>query len=277
MTANDGFPFSDLTLSQRLEKTEARANIEFVEARKKAFPDRGAEWREIGGAYSMFDGVGSPCTQTFCLGVFQPITHAQLDEIEGFYHERNAEVFHEVSPLTDPSSFQLLNERHYQPIEFTSLLYRPIDTTISLRASANDNLRVRQTGKDERQVWADTSFQGWSEYEELAEFLRDLAEVHARSASMTFLAEINDRPVATGALFICDDVAVLAGASTIPAARRQGAQLALLESRLRYAAEHGCNIAMMGALPGGASQRNAERHGFRIAYTRIKWKLSDKA
>jgi hypothetical protein len=28
---------------------------------------------------------------------------------------------------------------------------------------------------------------------------------------------------------------------------------------------------MMGANPGSGSQRNAERHGFRIAYTQIKW------
>jgi len=28
----------------------------------------------------------------------------------------------------------------------------------------------------------------------------------------------------------------------------------------------------MGALPGSGSQRNAERNGFRIAYTRIKWR-----
>ena len=28
-----------------------------------------------------------------------------------------------------------------------------------------------------------------------------------------------------------------------------------------------------GAAPGSASQRNAERQGFRIAYTRIKWML----
>jgi hypothetical protein len=68
-------------------------------------------------------------------------------------------------------------------------------------------------------------------------------------------------------------VALLAGASTIPAAREQGAQLALLNSRLRYAAEHGCDIGMLCAEPGSASQRNAERHGFRIAYTRIKWQL----
>jgi hypothetical protein len=42
-------------------------------------------------------------------------------------------------------------------------------------------------------------------------------------------------------------------------------------ARLRHAAEHGCDLATMGAAPGSASQRNAERQKFRIAYTRIKW------
>ena len=42
---------------------------------------------------------------------------------------------------------------------------------------------------------------------------------------------------------------------------------------LAYAADQGCDLAMMCALPGSGSQRNAERHGFRIAYTRIKWQL----
>ena len=48
---------------------------------------------------------------------------------------------------------------------------------------------------------------------------------------------------------------------------------ALLEWRLAYAAAAGCDVATMGALPGSASQRNAEREGFRIAYTRTKWRL----
>ncbi|MEO8360415.1 MAG: hypothetical protein ABI672_10330, partial [Vicinamibacteria bacterium] len=57
-----------------------------------------------------------------------------------------------------------------------------------------------------------------------------------------------------------------------PEARRQGAQSALLAARLSFARERGCDLAMMCALPGSASQRNAERQGFRIAYTRIKWR-----
>jgi GNAT superfamily N-acetyltransferase len=66
-------------------------------------------------------------------------------------------------------------------------------------------------------------------------------------------------------------VAVLAGASTVPAWRGRGAQGALLRARLAHAASIGCDLAMMGAAPGSASQRNGERAGFRIAYTRIKW------
>src|SRR6185295_18845386 len=48
-------------------------------------------------------------------------------------------------------------------------------------------------------------------------------------------------------------------------------EMALVYARLRYAAARGCDLALMGALPGSGSQRNAERNGFRIAYTRIKW------
>jgi GNAT superfamily N-acetyltransferase len=69
-----------------------------------------------------------------------------------------------------------------------------------------------------------------------------------------------------------DGIALLAGASTKPAHRRKGAQLALLGARLAAARRHGCDLAVMAARPGSASQRNAERHGFRIAYTRLKWR-----
>jgi hypothetical protein len=66
-------------------------------------------------------------------------------------------------------------------------------------------------------------------------------------------------------------VALFAGASTIPRARRQGAQLALLQARLAFAAERQVELAMIVAQPGSASQRNAERQGFRPVYTRSKW------
>ena len=57
---------------------------------------------------------------------------------------------------------------------------------------------------------------------------------------------------------------------------RGGLQSALLRERMRYAAERGCDLAMMVAEAGSESQRNAERQGFRIAYTRLKWRLTDE-
>ena len=266
--------FSDVNLSRRLERAEARANASFVEARARAFPELGATWIDVGGTYAMFDGVDSPVTQTFGLGMFDPVSTEHLDRIENFFRERGAPVFHEVSPLADPALLPLLNERGYQPCEFTTLLYRPIERGVSFAELRNEKIRVRLTTRDEVDLWAQTSSLGWSEFPEVAEFMRTFGKVIAqRTNGLSFIAELNGTPIATGAMSIYDDVALLAGASTIPEGRKQGAQLALLDSRLRYAAEHGCTIATMGALPGSASQRNAERQGFRIAYTRTKWQL----
>jgi hypothetical protein len=112
----------------------------------------------------------------------------------------------------------------------------------------------------------------------LADQLFDLMRVGAsRAGALAFLAELDGRAIAAGVLCLSEGVAHLGGASTIPEARQQGAQLLLLESRLRAGAAAGCDLALMGALPGSASQRNAERHGFRIAYTRIKWRLPQRA
>ncbi len=272
----EGFPFSDLALARRLEKAEARSNADFVEARARAFPDSGAEWREVAGCFAMYDGAASPLTQTFGLGMFQSITDREMEAIEIFFRERRAEVFHEVCPMADPGLLNLLNERGYQPVEFTSVMYRPISKDFLLTATPNEKIQVRLIQDTEQGLWGRTAAQGWSEFSELADFLQEIAHVTAHNPNaLSFLAELDKQAIATGTLIICDGVALLAGASTIPAGRRKGAQLALLESRLRHAAERGCDIAMMGAEPGSASQRNAERHGFRIAYTRIKWHLAD--
>jgi GNAT superfamily N-acetyltransferase len=267
--------FSDLHLSRRLEKAEGRSGVGFVEARARVSPDTGACWAEVAGAYATFDGAESPITQTFCLGMFAAPTEEDFARIEEFFRERGAQVFHEVSPLADPALLELLNGRGYQPVEFTSVMFRPIGTGARFAESRGEDIRVRIVGDGEHELWAQTSARGWSE-SGFGDFMLGLARVGAeRADALPFLAELDGRAVATGALSICEGVALMAGASTVPEARGRGAQLALLDARLRHAAEQGCDLAMMCALPGSASQRNAERQGFRIAYTRVKWQLSN--
>jgi hypothetical protein len=271
------YPLSDLALARRLERAEAKSNADFVEARAQLFPASGAQWIEVAGAYAMFDGVRSPITQTFGLGMFEEVGAPELEQIETFFQARGAYVHHEISPMADFALFTLLSERGYRPIEFTSVLYRPLQRETDLTMTRNEQIHVRLAAAHEQELWAQTAAAGWSsEQLEFSHIILEFMQLGAaRQGALNFLAELDGQAMATGGLFIHDGIALLAGASTIPNARKQGAQLAILESRLRYAAEQGCDLAMMGAAPGSTSQRNAERQGFRIAYTRIKWGLGN--
>jgi GNAT superfamily N-acetyltransferase len=269
--------FSDLELSKRLERAEGVACAQYAEARRQLFPSSGAEAIECAGANVVFDGVDSPCTQTFGLGLFAELTPTALDEIERFFLDRGAPVYHEVSPFAGIAALELLCDRGYKPFELTSILYCPIAAESSANtAAADEQITVRVTGPDEARLWNEVSTRGWThDHPELIEFMSELGAISsARTGCVCFLAEIDGHAGAAGALNIHEGIALFGGAATAPEMRRRGLQTALLHERMKYAREHGCDLAMMGALPGSNSQRNVERQGFRIAYTRTKWRLA---
>jgi len=265
--------FSDLALSKRLERTEGYACTQFAEARRRLFPGSGAEWMECAGACAVFDGVDSPITQTFGLGIFEELSAASLDTIERFFLDRGAPVLHEVSPLVGVAALDLLCARQYRPMEISNVLYRPVEKPAD---EDSGNTSVRLTGPEDAQLWADVNARGWShEHPELLDFVLQTGAISAaREQCPCFLAELAGQPGAAGSLCIHNGVALFAGAATVPQMRRRGLQGALLAARMRYAFDHGCDLAMMVAEAGSESQRNAERKGFRIAYTRMKWRLS---
>ncbi len=265
--------FSDHALAQRLERAEGRACAQFAEARRRLFPESGSEWTECSGAYAVFDGIGSPVTQTFGLGLFEELTPSALDAIERFFLDHGAQVDHEVSPLAGVPALDLLCARRSRPIEISNVMYRPTEKPAP---AGQGNIRVRVTGPEEAEPWTNTSAKGWvHEYpERLGFFLQTTAISAAREQSACFLAELDGLPGAAGSLCIHNGVALFAGAATIPEMRRRGLQAALLEERMRYAFDNGCDLAMIVAVAGSDSRRNAERKGFQVAYTRIKWRLS---
>ena len=262
--------FADLALARRLELTEGSGNAAFVNALARIDPSSGAISRIVGGTSAMFAGVGSPITQTFGLGVHAPLVEKDLDTIERFFTSRGSAVFHEVSPLAGVEVTHTLVTRGYKPIEMSTVLYQPIDA--DTRIASNPQLTVRQADRSEVGLYGRVAAQGWSEHPEVMPYIERFAKLSLDCATC-FIAERDGQPIATAALFMHEGTALLAGASTVPAGRRQGAQNALLDMRLRTAAANGCNLAMMVAAPGSSSQRNAERQGFRIAYTRTKWQL----
>ncbi len=116
--------FSDLALARRLERAEGRACVSFAEAQRELHPESGAEWIECAGALAVFNGVDSPVTQSFGLGLFEELNAASLDQIERFFFDRGTAAVHEVSPLAGVAAMDLLCARNYKPIEISSVLYR---------------------------------------------------------------------------------------------------------------------------------------------------------
>jgi len=268
--------FSDLALSRRLERAEGYACAQFADARRRLFPQSRAEWIECAGAYAVFDGVDSPATQSFGLGIFESPSASSLDVLEHFFFDRGAPALHEVSPHAGVIVFNLLCARNYRPIEISNVLYRAVEKPAD---GDHRNINVRVIGPEESQVFASINASGWAhEHPELLDFLLQIGVIAtAREGSRCFIGEIDGTPGAAGVLCMHDGVALFGGSATVPELRRRGLQGALLRERMCYALDHGCDLAMMVAEAGSDSQRNAERKGFRIAYTRTKWRLSRQA
>jgi hypothetical protein len=152
---------------------------------------------ECSGAYAVFDGIGSPVTQTFGLGIFEELTAASLDVIECFFLDHGSQVDHELSPLVGVAALSLLCSRQYRPIEIGNVMYRPTEKPA---AEDHGNIRVRVTGPEVAQLWTDIRSKGWThEHPELLGFfLQTTAISSAREQSPCFLAEFDGRQAPRG-------------------------------------------------------------------------------
>lgn len=267
------YPHINLDLARRLEQAEGLANVAYVETRRELQPDLGAAWTRVEGALALFDGLRSPLTQTFGLGVVEPPSATGLARLEAFFARCGSSTAHEVSALAAPETWQLLSAWGYSPIETSVVLVR---ATLPALAIASARVTARQASELEIPTYSRVMLKGLSsEPPELVAAVETLVPVMAHSQGVhCFLAELDGQPIGAGLLVIQNGVALLGGASTIPTARKQGAQAALLRARLAHAATLSAELAMLVAAPGSASQRNAERQGFRPAYTRSKWQLA---
>lgn len=260
----------DHALVHRLERAEASANVSFVEVRARVEPAVGACWLDVAGTSAMFDGVGSPLTQTFGLGLVEPVEHTTFAALEAFFSARGAATSHEVAASASDAVMRQLSARGYRAIEHSTVWGRATTARDDRPPSA---IAVRRVDADECETWALVSAEGWSDVgAAVSAFVAQLGRImaHARGV-VCFVAELDAQPIAAAALHLSADVALLAGASTLPSARGRGAQRALLDARLAYAASQGSDLAMMVTQPEGASARNAARAGFQGLYGRTKW------
>jgi ribosomal protein S18 acetylase RimI-like enzyme len=91
-----------------------------------------------------------------------------------------------------------------------------------------------------------------------------------------YLARVDGEPAGAAVLTVGDGIGYLANASTLPEYRRRGVQTALIARRLADASAAGVELVCSGTAFGSPSQRNLERAGLHVAYTKAVWRLTDR-
>jgi GNAT superfamily N-acetyltransferase len=250
---------------------EALAGRICAEAMARERGKRYATVLEVAGGCAVFTGVGSPITQAVGLGLHGPVTEAEIEKMEAFYRKRGSPVNIEFCPLAHATLGELLGRRGYRPIEFSNVLVRSLRRRERFAAPAR-SISIRRAAANEADLWARTVAQGFAEHFPVTpELLGILRAFATRPGSVCFFGLVNGKIAGGGVTYLNKRLATLGGASTLPEFRGRGVQTALQNARLKFAAAKGCDLAMTITQPGSTSQRNAERRGFGVVYTRIKF------
>lgn len=261
--------FIDHALSARLEAAEARHLALSVAALAEWCPERPSAVLHVGGGTAAFVGTSTSISRAAGLGMNGPVTEADLDALEDFYRSRGMAAKVLVSPFAEPSLLGQLSGRGFRLAELDSMLVRSISPDERF-AAPDPAIGVRPAERSEAAVWVRSSIGGFSGSD--SSVSEDAAAIFESAflvpTSHYFFASIGGVIAGTGALDVQDGAAHFFATSTFAAFRGRGVQSALFLARLAFAQGAGHALAFLRTVSGSASQRNAERAGFRSVYSR---------
>lgn len=250
--------FADRTLARRVEAAEA--------ANARGCAPAGAVSLEIAGGCAIFAGAESPLTQAVGIGLAGTVSAAALAELEEFFRTRGARVSVDLCPLADAGLVEALRDRGYRVSEFNNVLVKRLTG-----AEIVFTPRVRRATPDEVDLWSHTVGSGFFEQPELtSEEMNVGRAIFSMPGAQCYLAAAGaGEPVGGGAVAIHTGLATLFADSTLAQFRRQGLHRELIAARLNEAIAQGCDMATASTEAGSISQRNYERAGFEVVYTRV--------
>jgi GNAT superfamily N-acetyltransferase len=263
--------FADRPLAARIERSVVRDLTRYAEVCNRLDPDLGAEICEFAGGIALFLAPGSPVNMIYGAGLTGPASVEAFVAVERFYAEHGTRAAISLSPLADEGFVAQLGVRGWMLTDFENVLVRePADAAGEGTPATDVEVRVASTA-EERATWADVSSGAFSAPEPPSPEVVRLGDAMAARDDVTLLiASVDGHAAGAGALWLDDGLGWLLGDATLPQYRRRGAQSALLAERTRLAALAGCELAVTEARPGSTSQRNMERLGYRVVYTRVE-------
>ena len=266
--------FATPDLAARIDRAEGRLCAGIARTVAAQTPHEGSDIIEIGGGVAVFAGSGSPTNKMIGVGFEGVPDAAALDAVERLFAAHGAPLQAEVSTLADPAFHACLVRRGYEPRGFENVLGHPL-TDIETAAA---NIAIEPVDAGDLTAWMDvvtTAFAapdtggvGGDAIPPSDELRRWLGITVTVPGFQLISARIGKELAGGGSLRIDGTIAQLAGAATLPAFRRRGVQSALLARRLATARAAGCEVAVVTTQPASKSQRNVQRSGFHLLYSR---------
>lgn len=276
------FPLVTLGLARRIERMGVDDLAAYAaEARSSGiYPD--ATTFRLGGGGAYWYSPGNIVNGSFGLGMNGPVEQEEIAALIAFFEDHGEPAKVNVCSYADPSLRRWLAEYGFVATDFETVLYQPLgagvaegDGSVAGAADGTPEVRLASTAA-ERELWATLEACGFMDDAADEAGLILARAIALRTDSLPFIGYLDGEPAGTGMLVIKDGVAMFNGDSTLPAMRGRGVQTAILAHRLAYAREAGCDLAVIEASPGGISERNQQRAGFRVAYTRVSLERSRK-
>jgi GNAT superfamily N-acetyltransferase len=260
--------FVDRSLARQLEMCHAWRCIYYSRAQAQLHPESGVRIETTCGGQAIFAGMNSPLNRVVGMGFDRPVNLDDLECVEAFFVSKNVTPRLDICPMADPTLIEALRQRNYHVEAFQNVL---IYTLAEIHNFVTPKgIETRSSTPEEANLWILTSAQGFEGVEVPSqEALNTLAPNFYAANSTCFLALVEGIPAGGGGMYPYEGIVEFGGASTRVAYRRRGVQTALIQARIKAAHEKGIRIAMVLTDPGSHSQRNLDRIGFQLAYTKV--------
>lgn len=262
--------FVDKAFARRLESVEEVPQVLYARMFQKTRPEIGAAEEEICGGHMIFAGLGSPIGRATGAGLDRPFTAEDLDRVEQFYRAHKAPSQVDLCPLHEPALFEMFKERGYGIAELNNVLYRKLEA-VEKFPEPPGGCEIRRMRPDEATHAGDIVEKAFFPDGAPEAYRGLIAPLYQMEGALAFVAGVDGSPVACGLGLVIPGhrMFALCGAGTLAEFRGRGLQTALLRARMAAAAEAGCEYAAVVTQGGTTSQRNAERLGFRVAYSKV--------
>lgn len=262
--------FVDKAFARRLESCEEMPQVYYAREFQKSRPDVGAAEAEVCGGHMVFAGLGSPIGRATGVGLDRLLTADDLNHIEQFYGDHKAPSQVDLTPMHEPAVFEMFKERGYGIGELNNVLYRKLNPEEEFPPHPR-HCEIRRSLAAESEVTGAIVENAFFPDGAPEPFRGLIAPLYQMENALAFVATIDGQPVACGTGLVIREhrVFALCGAGTLVAHRERGLQTALLRARMAAAVKAGCEYAVVVTQGGTTSQRNAERLGFRVAYSKV--------